>query len=560
VTIISGKAAAGVLHVPADYPSIQAAIDVAASKDTVLVSPGTYFENLDFKGKAITVTSAAGAEVTIIDGQRAGAVVNFGNGEDADSILAGFTLQNGYSTWGSGISLIGSSPTIVRNIIQYNDEAGGYWGAGIGGWSSSPIIEQNLFRYNRGDSQFLTGVIAFVNYSSPLVANNLFVSNSCRAINMTLPTGNSPIVINNTIVGNSVGIRVDGRVDSSGQFFFNNILYGNSVGLEVDFGSPPVWQNNLVFGGTLYQGTRDQTGTSGNISVNPLFVESSRGDYHLLGGSPCIDAGFNGAPMLPATDFDDGPRILSGQISGPAIVDIGAYEFNQSNSVASFPTIVCPIAQTVQCGTAATVTVTVGDADGDSLTIVWNVGGVSVQTNTVPGGIPPTVANVSFTSELPLGTNLIDVAVTDNATNTATCSTFVTVVDSIAPVIATVSAFPNVLWPPNHKMMPVNIRATTADNCSESTWSIIAVQSSDPVDHKASPDWEITGEHTVSLRAERSSASSERVYSVIIQAKDLSGNVSTPKAVIITVPRNQGSPNESREKGWRSPQKKDRRP
>ena len=544
---ISGAARANVLHVPADYPTIQAAINAASTADTVLVSPGTYFENLDFRGKAITVRSIAGPEVTIVDGHHAGAVVNFSSGEGPDSVIEGFTLQHGYSSWGSGISLFVTSPTITGNIIQYNDEDIGYWGAGIGGWSSSPIIEQNLFRYNTGDSQYLTGVIAFVNFSSPLVANNIFVNNYCRAINMTLPTGNSPVVINNTIVGNPVGIHVDARVNTSGQFYFNNILFGNSVGLEVVFGSPqnyPTWINNLVSGGANYQGIPDQTGLNGNISADPLFADPANADFHLLAGSPCIDAGFNGAPLLPVTDFDGGPRIIPGQMNGPAIVDMGAYEFNPTNSVVSFPTITCPDAQTVECGTPATVTVMVSDADGDGLTVVWTVDGLAVQTNMVPAGTPPTATNVSFTAELPLGTNLVEITATDSLTNAASCSTIVTVVDTTPPVLDSTSTSLNTLWPPNHNMVPVAINAVVVDNCGPTTWKIISVQSSEPVNGKGdgntAPDWQITGDHTVLLRAERAGTGSGRVYTITIQAQDAAGNVSALKTVTVKVPKSQG--------------------
>ena len=71
-------AAAGkTIHVPADQPTIQAAINAASNGDTVLVSPGTYFENINFIGKAITVKSASGPAVTIIDGSNSGPVATF---------------------------------------------------------------------------------------------------------------------------------------------------------------------------------------------------------------------------------------------------------------------------------------------------------------------------------------------------------------------------------------------------------------------------------------------------------------------------------------------------
>src|SRR6516162_2930207 len=118
---ISSAVQANQLLVPADYSTIQSAINAASAGDTVLVSPGTYYENLDFKGKAITVASAAGSQATIIDGSHAGSVVNFSNGEGPDSIIEGFTLQNGSAIWGSGVSVVFAAPTIVSNIIQNND-------------------------------------------------------------------------------------------------------------------------------------------------------------------------------------------------------------------------------------------------------------------------------------------------------------------------------------------------------------------------------------------------------------------------------------------------------
>src|SRR5262245_27769659 len=83
------------IRVPSDQPTIQAAINVATNGDTVLVAPGTYRENINFGGKAITVTSESGPRDTIIDGGNVDSVVIFTSGEGRRSIINGFTLQNG---------------------------------------------------------------------------------------------------------------------------------------------------------------------------------------------------------------------------------------------------------------------------------------------------------------------------------------------------------------------------------------------------------------------------------------------------------------------------------
>ena len=75
------------------FQYIQQGIDAASRGDTVLVMPYTYVENIDFIGKLIAVKSNDGPGTTIIDGNQAGSVVIFQNGEDENSILDGFTVQ-----------------------------------------------------------------------------------------------------------------------------------------------------------------------------------------------------------------------------------------------------------------------------------------------------------------------------------------------------------------------------------------------------------------------------------------------------------------------------------
>jgi pectin methylesterase-like acyl-CoA thioesterase len=126
---------AAVLNVPANYPTIQRAIDVSASGDLILVSPGVYNESLNFRRKAVTLSSTNPADLNVVRSTVIRAVgkrsaVSFITGETSNSILSGFTISGGYGTvnanfgtdtyWGAGIYCYRSSPTIVGNIITEN--------------------------------------------------------------------------------------------------------------------------------------------------------------------------------------------------------------------------------------------------------------------------------------------------------------------------------------------------------------------------------------------------------------------------------------------------------
>ncbi len=386
-----------------DEPTIQSGIDAASDGDTVQVAPGTYFANINFKGKLITVISTGGPKVTIIDANNAGAVVTFVSGETRSAVLSGFTITNGGTDEGGGISIGSSSPTIVHNVIIRNracSEGGGIevafsspqilgntisdntqgvcsggWGGGIsirgsgfaqiisnvisgnswpsgngGGISLSaagtPLIMNNIISGNQaGDlaGGAVGGGIWTLNDSDPVIVQNLIVNNEAdqgAGVYFSVPDGSpGPILVNNSIAGNNArrlqgsAVYTIGFVDKTQ--FLNNLLIGdsgqNAVFCDSTFdAAPPLFNNNDVFsqGGTGFEGNcASQSGTAGNISAEPAFVDPSLNNFRLLAGSPGIDVGSNSAPDLPPTDLDGLPRIADGTGIKKFIIDMGAYEF-----------------------------------------------------------------------------------------------------------------------------------------------------------------------------------------------------------------------------------------
>lgn len=210
------------------------------------------------------------------------------------------------------------------------------------------------------------------------------------------------------------------------------------------------------------------------------------------------------------------------------------------------PAVTCPAPATLECtspdGTKATVTVNVSDEDGDLLEVIWKINGTAVQTNRVAAGTPTTQAAVSLEATFPLGESEISVAVYDGL-GSAGCTTKVTVSDTTPPVVESVKASPNALWPPNHQMVPVRVEVKATDACGEVTSKIVSVTSSEPVkgkgDGHTSPDWNITGDLSVDLRSERSGPGKGRVYTIKVEISDDAGNKVT-RNVTVLVPHDSG--------------------
>jgi hypothetical protein len=115
--------------------------------------------------------------------------------------------------------------------------------------------------------------------------------------------------------------------------------------------------------------------------------------------------------------------------------------------------------------------------------------------------------------------------------------------DTTPPTITSASASPNTLWPPNHRMVPVTVSVTATDNSGVvPTCQIVSVSSNEPInglgDGDSAPDWQITGDLSVNLRAERSGMGNGRAYTLTVQCTDGSNNSSSAQTTV-SVPHNR---------------------
>jgi len=190
----------------------------------------------------------------------------------------------------------------------------------------------------------------------------------------------------------------------------------------------------------------------------------------------------------------------------------------------------------------------VADVDGDTLDYKWMEGSTTLCSGniaTVEGGSPVSLPSDAI-SNLCLGAHTLTLEVCDGINPLVSSDITVVINDETAPVISP-APDKTILWPPDHKMVPVTIYANASDNSGKPVNLTALVTSNEPHnglgDGDMSPDWTEpvinNGIITLQLRAERSGKGNGRTYTVTILATDEAGNTSTAQ-VNILVPHDRG--------------------
>lgn len=260
-------------------------------------SPHYLFIEGGYVGSCPSPTDTFNPTISILDGNQASAVLEIHTQYEAS--VTSLTIQNGNSAnAGAGLSINtrpgdNGSVYVESNIIQNNHDTGTDGGLYAGGGTTGFIyVQDNLIVGNSADNGDGAGTVA--------------------------GTGTGADVINNTVYGNTTAASGQfGGLYYTGEgngFIANNIFYNNTnFGLYLGTTSVTVDYNDY---GALGGATPDLSST-GNVSVDPKFVDSSHGNFHLSSSSPLLG-------ISPITDAQFDIDFLTYPTTGK--VDLGAYE------------------------------------------------------------------------------------------------------------------------------------------------------------------------------------------------------------------------------------------
>jgi hypothetical protein len=287
--LCAGAVHAATINVPADFATIQDAVNSASEGDEIVVAPGTYNENVTWTGTGLTLRGSGGAALTIIDGGGFGAPIR------ASSVLSGvtvegFTLTNGGGGDGGGISLVNVADGTIRNcIVRDNanpDASGGgaYLNAGTYLVENTNFINNSISGGGSGGGLYIESATvtinggSFINNSNPMgsgggievldesatltVSNALFTGNSAEdgsggAIDVVF--GATLVVNGSTFTANGIGATSNtfgGAIQAGdGTLVITNSVFTGNADVAVSTGAAgsitsSTFTDNLVAGGS----------------------------------------------------------------------------------------------------------------------------------------------------------------------------------------------------------------------------------------------------------------------------------------------------------------------
>jgi hypothetical protein len=321
--------------------------------------------------------------------------------------------------------------------------------------------------------------------------------------------------------------------DSSSPYFIDAVAintYSDAVGdMNVMVTLDPHWYVNM-------------SGTNINHVTGPVHTYARHGSIGHVG-------------LLIYNGLDQDYQTVASSPAAPWLRKIWLQELLQEWNPDNLPGKVAvvgitlkPETATLEVGASHTLTANVTDLLGKPVENVATTIQVVSGPNQGAANAGPTNASgdllLTYTGRGGCGgQDAIDAWFYDEAGTQRKASATADWIDKTAPTVTAVGATPNVLWSPNHTMRNVTVIPTVVDNCDPApVCRIVRVTSNEPVnglgDGDTAPDWLITGNLSLKLRAERAGVGTGRVYTISVACADRSGNVGTG-SVLVRVPHDQ---------------------
>jgi len=299
------------------------------------ISNNTISGNLASNGGGICCRGGSSPTISnnIISGNSAG---SSGGGifcyNNSSPTISNNTISgNSTNSYGGGISCFVSHPTITGNIISDNSAM---FGGGIYCYSSNPTISYNTISDNSTD-RYGGGIYCWS--SDPTISNNTISENSADDYGGGIYcSGSSPTISNNTISGNSALIGSGlSLLNSSSPSLVNTIITFNIDGEAVScYG----WNNPTLTCCDVYGNPEgdwvgciaDQAGINGNFSLDPLFCDTTAGDFSLSKFSPCLPQYNSCGVLIGALDLGCTGPYICGDANGDSVVTMDDVAFLQA--------------------------------------------------------------------------------------------------------------------------------------------------------------------------------------------------------------------------------------
>lgn len=350
VALLPAALPGAILHVPAEYPTIQEAIDAADRFDEVVVEPGTYHEfNLSLRGKEITVrgtdpTDPAVVAATVVDAEGRGRVLHFDDTEGPNSVVSGLTLTGGLAEEGGGVRIIDASPLLDHLVIEGNTARKGGGGVNCRGTTSAPLLRAVTIRGNRATgptrdgvageaSEELVRLLAQWGKTAPEAVVRS-TGGGLKAVDCSPILESSLIAENQAGQGGGAGFFLSKAVIRGTTFEGNTSIWGGAIHFRQSPGA--LVEDSSVIGNTAIFGGGGLGIERSNLTVQRTQIAGNQADG--LGGGMVIS---QAAPSLTnllvrdnVTAGDGGgmavvnqalPRVLHGTFSGNTARRGGAF-------------------------------------------------------------------------------------------------------------------------------------------------------------------------------------------------------------------------------------------